>query len=160
MPRSFAEFGKKINEVYTSLVKAGAIPEIVEPDIPKVPMDYTWAKRLGMVRKPASFISSISDDRGEELLYAGMPISEVFSEDIGVGGVLSLLWFRKRLPPYAAKFIEMVLMVTADHGPAVSGAHNTIVASRARPRTSCRRSLRGFSPSARASAGRSMARRR
>ena len=131
MPRSFAEFGKKINEVYTSLVKAGAIPEVVEPEIPKVPMDYTWAKRLGMVRKPASFISSISDDRGEELLYAGMPISEVFSEDIGVGGVLSLLWFRKRLPPYAAKFIEMVLMVTADHGPAVSGAHNTIVASRA-----------------------------
>ena len=90
VPRSFAEFGKKINEVYTSLVKAGAIPEVVEPEIPKVPMDYTWAKRLGMVRKPASFISSISDDRGEELLYAGMPISEVFSEDIGVGGVLSL----------------------------------------------------------------------
>ena len=54
MPRSFAEFGKKINEVYTSLVKAGAIPEVVEPEIPKVPMDYTWAKRLGMVRKPAS----------------------------------------------------------------------------------------------------------
>jgi len=27
--------------------------------------------------------------------------------------------------------IEMVLMVTADHGPAVSGAHNTIVAARA-----------------------------
>ena len=36
-----------------------------------------------------------------------------------------------RLPPYATKFIEMVLMVTADHGPAVSGAHNTIVCSRA-----------------------------
>lgn len=52
-------------------------------------------------------------------------------EDIGVGGVLSLLWFRKRLPAYATKFIEMVLMVTADHGPAVSGAHNTIVTARA-----------------------------
>jgi ATP citrate (pro-S)-lyase len=46
-------------------------------------------------------------------------------------GVLSLLWFRRQLPPYAAKFIEMVLMVTADHGPAVSGAHNTIVTTRA-----------------------------
>ena len=28
-------------------------------------------------------------------------------------------------------FIEMVLMVTADHGPAVAGAHNTIVCARA-----------------------------
>ena len=35
------------------------------------------------------------------------------------------------LPPWATKFIEMVLMLTADHGPAVSGAMNTIVASRA-----------------------------
>lgn len=40
---------------------------IVEPAVPKVPMDYTWAKRLGLVRKPANFISSISDDRGDEL---------------------------------------------------------------------------------------------
>ena len=36
-----------------------------------------------------------------------------------------------RLPRYAGKFIEHCLMVTADHGPAVSGAHNTIVCARA-----------------------------
>jgi ATP citrate (pro-S)-lyase len=84
-----------------------------------------------LVRKPAAFISSISDDRGEELTYAGMPISEVFEKDLGIGGALSLLWFRRQLPPYVSKFIEMILMVTADHGPAVSGAHNTIVAARA-----------------------------
>merc|ERR1712019_277868 len=54
-----------------------------------------------------------------------------FSKEMGVGGVLSLLWFRRLLPPACCKFIEMVLMVTADHGPAVSGAHNTIVAARA-----------------------------
>ena len=36
-----------------------------------------------------------------------------------------------RLPSYAAEFIEMTLMITADHGPAVSGAHNTIVCARA-----------------------------
>jgi ATP citrate (pro-S)-lyase len=70
-----------------------------------------------------------------------MRISDVFKEDIGVGGVVSLLWFKRReylpfvksrayslsdrirqgLPPWATKFIEMVLMLTADHGPAVSG---------------------------------------
>mmetsp|Transcript_2676 Transcript_2676/g.3647 ORF Transcript_2676/g.3647 Transcript_2676/m.3647 type:complete len:1099 (+) Transcript_2676:100-3396(+) len=131
VPKSFAEFGKKIHDIYTSLKAKGEIPDIPEPEVPKVPMDYTWAKRLGMVRKPANFISTISDDRGEELKYSGMLISEVFHEDIGVGGVLSLLWFRKKLPPYATKFIEMILMVTADHGPAVSGAHNTIVTTRA-----------------------------
>ena len=131
VPVNFAEFGTKINETYALLDKKGLIPKIVEPEVPKVPMDYTWAKRLGMVRKPANFISTISDDRGEELKYAGMPISEVFSNDLGVGGVLSLLWFKKKLPPYATKFIEMILMVTADHGPAVSGAHNTIVSTRA-----------------------------
>ncbi len=84
-----------------------------------------------MIRKPASFLSSICDDRGQELLYAGMPITDVIKEDLGIGGVLSLLWFRQRLPKYACKFFEMCLMVTADHGPAVSGAHNTIVCARA-----------------------------
>merc|ERR1719428_2008243 len=94
-------------------------------------MDYTWAKKLGLIRKPANFISSISDDRGDELKYCGVTISDVFQKDLGVGGVLSLLWFRRRLPVACCKFIEMILMVTADHGPAVSGAHNSIVTARA-----------------------------
>lgn len=42
-----------------------------------------------------------------------------------------LLFVFFRLPRYASQFIEMCLMVTADHGPAVSGAHNTIVCARA-----------------------------
>lgn len=88
-------------------------------------------QELGLIRKPANFVSSITDERGEELLYAGMTITDVFEQDIGIGGVISLLWFQRRLPAYACKFIEMCLMVTADHGPAVSGAHNTIVTARA-----------------------------
>ena len=131
VPDNFFELGNKIKEVYLSLVKAGTLIPVPEPEAPKIPMDYSWAKRLGLVRKPAHFISSISDDRGEELLYSGMPISEVFKKELGIGGVISLLWFRRQLPDYASKFIETILMVTADHGPAVSGAHNTIVATRA-----------------------------
>lgn len=118
-------------ENYTEMVANGVIVPEPEPPIPKIPIDYSWAQELGLIRKPASFISTICDDRGQELLYAGMAISEVFKDDIGVGGVLSLLWFKRRLPAYATKFIEMVLMLTADHGPAVSGAHNTIVTARA-----------------------------
>uniref|UniRef100_A0A2I3RE47 ATP-citrate synthase n=1 Tax=Pan troglodytes TaxID=9598 RepID=A0A2I3RE47_PANTR len=89
------------------------------------------AQELGLIRKPASFMTSICDERGQELIYAGMPITEVFKEEMGIGGVLGLLWFQKRLPKYSCQFIEMCLMVTADHGPAVSGAHNTIICARA-----------------------------
>lgn len=131
VPSSFNTFDRAIREVYQALVKAGTIVEQPEPEPPTVPIDYAWAKELGLIRKPASFVSTISDERGEELLYAGMPISKAFQEDIGVAGVLSLLWFKRLLPAYACKFIEMCLMVTADHGPAVSGAHNTIVTARA-----------------------------
>eukprot|EP00483_Globobulimina_turgida_P003846 UN03854 len=84
-----------------------------------------------MVRKASSFLSGISDERGSELVYAGMAISDVFSQEIGIGGVVGLLWFRRRLPLHFNKFIEIVLQITADHGPAVSGAHNTIVTARA-----------------------------
>lgn len=56
---------------------------------------------------------------------------QVLKQNMGIGGVVSLLWFQRSLPPYVCKFFEMCLMVTADHGPAVSGAHNTIVCARA-----------------------------
>jgi hypothetical protein len=36
-----------------------------------------WLQELGLIRKPASFMTSICDERGQELLYAGMPISDV-----------------------------------------------------------------------------------
>lgn len=131
VPQTFEDFPQTLREVYEGLVAAGTIVPQPEPIPPKIPIDYSWAQELGLIRKPAAFISTISDDRGQELLYAGMPISDVFKEDIGIGGVMSLLWFRRRLPDYASKFLEMVLMLTADHGPAVSGAMNTIITTRA-----------------------------
>eukprot|EP00297_Palpitomonas_bilix_P001186 CAMPEP_0113890952 /NCGR_PEP_ID=MMETSP0780_2-20120614/14462_1 /TAXON_ID=652834 /ORGANISM="Palpitomonas bilix" /LENGTH=1122 /DNA_ID=CAMNT_0000880467 /DNA_START=88 /DNA_END=3456 /DNA_ORIENTATION=- /assembly_acc=CAM_ASM_000599 len=131
VPNNFNELSHEINAVYTELLEAGVIKPMVEPPKPIIPMDYQWAKKLGLIRKPANFVSTIVDDRGEELLYAGMPITQVFDQDIGIGGVISLLWFKRRLPNYCCKFLEMILMVTADHGPAVAGAHNTIVTARA-----------------------------
>ncbi len=138
VPDTFEELPKVIGETYDALVKKGVIVPVPERDPPVIPMDYKWAQvsvkcrirpsltdrpsqELGLIRKPAAFISTISDERGQELLYAGMSISDVFKEDIGLGGVVSLLWFKRRLPPYATKFLEMILMLTADHGPAVSG---------------------------------------
>uniref|UniRef100_A0A673KMA4 ATP-citrate synthase n=2 Tax=Sinocyclocheilus rhinocerous TaxID=307959 RepID=A0A673KMA4_9TELE len=131
VPNSFDELGDVIKFVYDDLVAKGIIVPAQEVPPPTVPMDYSWARELGLIRKPASFMTSICDERGQELIYAGMPITEVFKEEMGLGGVLGLLWFQRRLPLYACHFIEMCLMVTADHGPAVSGAHNTIVCARA-----------------------------
>lgn len=131
VPRSFDELGDVIKSVYDNLVANGVIVPAKELPPPTVPMDYSWARELGLIRKPASFMTSICDERGQELIYAGMPITEVFKSEMGLGGTLGLLWFQRRLPRYACQFIEMCLMVTADHGPAVSGAHNTIVCARA-----------------------------
>lgn len=66
------------SEVYEQLVAAGMIAPQPEKAPPTVPMDYKWAQELGLIRKPSSFMTSICDERGEELLYAGMPISDVF----------------------------------------------------------------------------------
>jgi ATP citrate (pro-S)-lyase len=131
VPETFEDLPQVLKETYDGLVGKGIIKPAAEREPPVIPMDYKWAQELGLIRKPAAFISTISDERGQELIYAGMRISDVFKEDIGLGGVVSLLWFKRRLPLWATKFVEMVLMLTADHGPAVSGAMNTIVATRA-----------------------------
>jgi succinyl-CoA synthetase alpha subunit/citrate synthase len=130
VPASFEEFGTLINQTYRNLVEQGIVVEKPEPEPPKIPMDFTWAQRMGLIRKSSNFISTISDDRGEELLYAGMPISQVFAKDIGIGGVISLLWFRRLLPKYARDLIEMVIMLMADRDPQASGATNTIITAR------------------------------
>jgi len=131
VPDTFEDLPEVLKATYEQLVNNGTIVPKADVEPPAIPMDYQWAAKLGLVRKPAAFISTISDERGQELMYSGMRISDVFKEELGIGGVISLLWFKRRLPPFAAKFIEMVLQLTADHGPAVSGAMNTIVTARA-----------------------------
>lgn len=131
VPDTFEDLPQVIREVYNKLVASGTVQPKPERPAPAIPIDYKWAQELGMVRKPAAFISTISDERGSELMYSGVKISEVFESGMGIGGVISLLWFKRRLPDYCTKFMEMALMLTADHGPAVSGAMNTIITSRA-----------------------------
>ena len=131
VPNSFEDFDKKIKLTFNKMVKEGKIKPQPDVEPPRIPIDYKVAMRDGIIRKSTEFISTISDDRGEELRYCGVPISKVFKDDIGLGGVIGLLWFNKQLPKWATDFIEMVVLVTADHGPAVSGAHNAIVCARA-----------------------------
>jgi len=131
VPSSFTEFGKQIQTVYEELVQKGKIVVDVEPEVPVAVKDFAALKKAGMARKPANFVCSISDDRGEECTYAGCPISKVVKTGQGFAGAVSLLWFRRKLPDYCLKFLDMCMTICADHGPAVSGAHSTVVAARA-----------------------------
>jgi ATP citrate (pro-S)-lyase len=78
---------------------------------------------LVQVRVPTNIVSSICDDRGEEPTYNGVDMSTLIEGDYGVGDVISLLWFKRALPKYATRFIDMCVMLCADHGPCVSGEH-------------------------------------
>jgi len=119
VPATFNDLPAKIKEVFESL----NLPAIPEPELNVVPK----------VRRSKQFICTISDDRGEEATYAGFPISSVATPDTGkgIGDVISLLWFKKQYPKWATDFIETVMKTVADHGPAVSGAHNAKVTARA-----------------------------
>ncbi|MDI6860344.1 MAG: citrate/2-methylcitrate synthase [Methanocellales archaeon] len=48
-----------------------------------------------------------------------------------IADVISLLWFKERLPKYVTEFLELALKITADHDPCMSAAHNTIVTTMA-----------------------------
>ncbi len=123
VPESFNDLPKMINGVYSKLKDEGIIEDIKEPVV----------KTISPNRRSKNFICTISDDRGEEATYAGFPISSVATPDTGktIGDVISLLWFKKQYPKWATEFIETVMKTVADHGPAVSGAHNAKVTARA-----------------------------
>ena len=129
VPTSFDGYGDTVQSVYEMLLTKGAVLRFEEPEAPRIPADYSKAIASGDIRKPTTFICTVSDDSGEEVLYAGKRLSEVLDQKMGIGGVVGLLWFKKELPDYASHFIELVIQIVADHGPAVSGAHNAIVAS-------------------------------
>ncbi|MDA3908443.1 MAG: ATP citrate synthase [Sulfurimonas sp.] len=123
VPGSFNDLPEIISAVYHELHAQGTIKDIKEPPLNLVPKS----------RRSKEFICTISDDRGEEAHYCGYPISSVATPDTGftVGDVMSILWFKKRYPRWAVDFLETVLKTVADHGPAVSGAHNAKVTARA-----------------------------
>jgi len=131
VPNSFDDYHLRIKETYEKLVADGVIIPAEDFDPPSIPIDYKQAVAEGLVRKPTNFISTICDESGEVHNYCGVPIDEVIEKKYRIGGVIGLLWFKKDIPVYAREFMEIVLQIIADHGPAVSGAHNTIVAARA-----------------------------
>ncbi|KAL2453865.1 ATP-citrate synthase beta chain protein 2 [Abeliophyllum distichum] len=131
VPTSYEALEGAIKETYEKLVEEGRVTPVKEVTPPQIPEDLNTAIKSGKVRAPTHIISTISDDRGEEPAYAGVPMSSIVEQGLGAGDVISLLWFKRGLPRYCTRFIEICIVLCADHGPCVSGAHNTIVTARA-----------------------------
>ncbi|GLJ22586.1 hypothetical protein SUGI_0425130 [Cryptomeria japonica] len=131
VPSSYEGLEDAVKKTFESLVEQGMIGQTHEFKPPQIPEDLKTAIKSGKVRAPTHVISTICDDRGEEPTYSGVPMSTIVEKGYGVGDVISLLWFKRSLPRYCTKFIEICIMLCADHGPCVSGAHNTIVTARA-----------------------------
>jgi ATP-citrate lyase alpha-subunit len=131
VPDSYEDLDKKIKQTFEQLKAEGKIKEVEEFEPPEIPIDFKDAKRMGLVRRPTDVIVTISDDRGDVPTFAGIGLDEIIKKNKSIGYIIGLLWFKKELPEFGQQFIEMVIKLTADHGPAVSGAHNAIITARA-----------------------------
>jgi len=131
VPDSYEDLDKLIRQTFEKLVEEGKIKPEEDIEPPKVPLDFADATRLGLVRRPTDVVVTISDDRGEIVTYNQVPLDKIIRENKSLGYVIGLLWFKREIPEFAQKYIEMVIKLTADHGPAVSGAHNAIITAKA-----------------------------
>jgi len=131
VPESYEDLDKEIRKTFDKLKQEGKIEPMEEFDPPEVPLDYNTAIRLGKVRRPTDVVVTISDDRGEIVTFNQVPLDKIIQENKSIGYVIGLLWFKRELPEFAQQYIEIVIKLTADHGPAVSGAHNAIITARA-----------------------------
>jgi ATP citrate (pro-S)-lyase len=95
-----------------------------------VPMDLGDAIKGGIVRVTPSIVTKMTDER-TDLKYRGEVIDQVVARKFSIGYTVANLWLNCRVDDWAAEFIEKSLVIMADHGPAVSGAQNTIVTARA-----------------------------
>ena len=95
-----------------------------------VPIDIGDAIKSGLVRVTPSIVTKMTDER-TDLKYRGEVIDQVVARKFSIGYTVANLWLNCRVDDWAAEFIEKSLVIMADHGPAVSGAQNTIITARA-----------------------------
>lgn len=122
VPDSFMDLWEKIKETFISL----NLQNVWQIDEIKI------QEKIKIIneRKPTKITSTISDERWEELTYNKKLVSEYVSK-WSIANVIWNLWLKRDLPEYALNFLNAVIILLADHGPAVSWATNAIITSRA-----------------------------
>jgi len=130
VPETFGGLSKCIKQVYEELLADGSIqpePEIDEALLPELPPKVQEVMKQGEVIVEPLIRTTISDDRGEEPRYVGYAASELCEKGYGIEDVVSLLWNKKLPTREESEIIKRIIMISADHGPAVSGAFGAII---------------------------------
>jgi len=132
VPETFGGLGKAIKETYEELKAAGEVedkPVLTADQLPKLPKKVEHFVEQGEMLVEPLIKSTISDDRGEEPMYCGYPASELIDAGYDIPHVIGLLWTKKLISPKEAEVVRRIIMLSADHGPCVSGAFATIMAA-------------------------------
>ncbi|MCA9468645.1 MAG: ATP citrate lyase, partial [Nitrospira sp.] len=125
VPDTFGALGPAIKATHEELLKSGQIqpiPELAAADLPRLPKTVEQAKKDGEVLVAPLIRSTISDDRGDEPLYQGYPASELINAGYDIPHIIGLLWDNRLVSKQEAEIIKRIIMLSADHGPCVSGA--------------------------------------
>lgn len=130
VPETFGALSDAIHGVYQTLLAQGHIKPKIEPArLPELPLQVEESLKLGRVVVEPLVRTTISDDRGEEPLYMGYASSELIAKHYGIEHLIALLWNKELPTKDEAEIIKRIIMFSADHGPAVSGALATILAA-------------------------------
>ncbi len=131
VPATFGGLSLAIKDTYEEIVKGGKVKVVAEDLslIPKLPKTVEEAMKAGDIYVEPLVKSTISDDRGDEPLYQGYPASELINKGYQIPHVIGLLWANRLLTPVESETIKRIIMLSADHGPCVSGALVTIIAA-------------------------------
>jgi ATP-citrate lyase alpha-subunit len=132
VPATFGALGPAIKETYEELIKSGQVKplaEVAASDVPKLPKTVEQAMKENEVTVVPLIRTTISDDRGDEPCYDGYPASELINKGYEIPHIIGLLWDKRLISKQEAEIVKRILMLSADHGPCVSGAYATILAA-------------------------------
>ncbi len=132
VPPTFGALGPAIKETYEEFVKSRQIvpaADVNTADLPRLPKTVEEAMRAQEVTVVPLIRTTISDDRGDEPLYDGYPASELINKGYEIPHIVGLLWDKRLISKQEAEIIKRIIMLSADHGPCVSGAFGTILAA-------------------------------
>jgi len=132
VPDTFGALGPAIEKLYRELVETGVSAPAPETDaaaLPRLPKSVDQAIKSGDVMVEPLVKTTISDDRGDEPCYDGYPASELIKKGYQIPHVIGLLWNKKLISAQEAEIVKRIIMLSADHGPCVSGALVTIIAA-------------------------------
>ena len=126
VPATFGALGPAIKDTYQELLKSGQVKEPVEPAVTAevCRSRIEEAMKADEVMVAPLIRTTISDDRGDEPCYDGYPASELINKGYEIPARhRTLLWDKRLISKQDAEIIKRIMMLSADHGPCVSGAY-------------------------------------